>query len=62
MMNTYELEIQKTVYLYHRERVQAKSRAQALRMLQERLDSEELEFLEDDEQITNSQVYKIASF
>jgi hypothetical protein len=61
-MNIYELEIQKTVYLYHREKVQAKSRAQALKMLQERLDSDKLEFLEDDEQITHTQVYKIVSF
>ena len=61
-MNTYELEIQKTVYLYHRERIQAKSRAQALKMLENRLDSDELEFIEDDEEITNTQVYKIVSF
>ena len=60
-MNTYELEIQKTVYLYHREKVQAKSRAQALRMLQARLDSDKLEFLEEDEEISNTQVYKIVS-
>ena len=61
-MNTYELEIQKTIYLYHRERVQAKSRAQALRMLEARLDSDDLEFIEDDEQITNTQAYKVVSF
>jgi hypothetical protein len=62
MMNTYELEIQKEVYWYYREIVQAKSRTQALRMLKERLDSDDLEFIEDDEQIVNTQVYKIVSF
>ncbi len=62
MMNTYELEIQKEVYWYYRETVQAKSRTQALRVLKERLDSDDLEFIEDDEQIVNTQVYKIVSF
>lgn len=61
-MNTYELEIQKEVYLYYREKVQAKSRTQAMRMLKERLDSDDLEFIEDDEQIVGMQVYKIVSF
>lgn len=62
MMNSYQLEIHKVVHLYYRETVQAKSRAQALRMLDSRLDDESLTFVEDDEEIVDSQAYKIVTF
>ena len=61
-MNTYELEIHKVKHLYYREIVQAKSRAQAERMLQTRLDTNMLEFVEDDEEIVDAQAYKVVSF
>ena len=61
-MNTYELEIHKIKHLYYRETVQAKSRAQAERMIQTRLDTNMLEFVEDDEEIVDAQAYKIVSF
>ena len=62
MMNTYELEIHKVKHFYYRETVQSKSRAQAERMLQTRLDTNMLEFVEDDEEIVDAQAYKVVSF
>lgn len=61
-MNTYQLEIHKVIHLYYRERVEAPSRAKAMRMLQSRLDSDTLTFIEDDEEIVNAQAYKIVDF
>lgn len=61
-MNTYQLEIHKVIHLYYRERIEAPSRANAMKMLQSRLDSDTLTFIEDDEEIVNAQAYKIIDF
>jgi hypothetical protein len=61
-MKTYELEIHKVKHFYYRETIQAKSRAEAMRMLQTRLDLGMLEFVEDEEEIVDAQAYKVVSF